>query len=402
VGSSGGRDIAQDAQLDQVAADSVGQVKAAGIHMSKDAPTLADMMLMMAFDKRLQSKKATAQQKDQRAQYRRHLLSVANARKFVLDDAMSKFVLDIENGLGTRGGLRKRTHELENARMLSRLPHHLTFIEMNYRAYLARANELGIKLQRPDNKPLDHFDLNKNVPARIGWIFQQLPQYGDIVTATEVRSSVYVPYAAMIHPVSMAWTVDNNGLPIQTIQLYADDGTDQSYLLAMIRGYKTDRAGWIPTFRHPMAMEMAKGMGVWDCKPTMTARAIWGLLSTINDLPVVMEHVEPSRGFMARGNYRKFLKHSIVRLTVPETRWKKLIMKAATLVRRRAHQVRGHWRNDWRHPLTVKCEHVYTSRDGCLVCVKCQGRKLHIAEHVRGDASLGFVTHDYEVTKRAE
>jgi hypothetical protein len=48
------------------------------------------------------------------------------------------------------------------------------------------------------------------------------------------------------------------------------------------------------------------------------------------------------------------------------------------VARRRAHQVRGHWRRDWRH----------------------EGQRIWIKEHQRGDASLGFVTHDYHVEHR--
>ena len=58
-------------------------------------------------------------------------------------------------------------------------------------------------------------------------------------------------------------------------------------------------------------------------------------------------------------------------------RYKALARKAVTMMRRRAHQVRGHWRDDWRHP----------------------GQKIWVKEHQRGDASLGFVLHDYTVEK---
>jgi hypothetical protein len=33
-----------------------------------------------------------------------------------------------------------------------------------------------------------------------------------------------------------------------------------------------------------------------------------------------------------------------------------------------------------------------------MICRKCGGHKLWISEHQRGDASLGFVTHDYDIT----
>jgi hypothetical protein len=45
-------------------------------------------------------------------------------------------------------------------------------------------------------------------------------------------------------------------------------------------------------------------------------RTLWALLTTINDLPVTIENIEPSKGYVARGRYKKFLQHSVVHLTV--------------------------------------------------------------------------------------
>ena len=100
---------------------------------------------------------------------------------------------------------------------------------------------------------------------------------------------------------------------------------------------------------------------------------------------------------MARGNYRKFLQHSIITLTVPETRWRRLIAKTAALVRRRADEVRGHWRRDWHHPGSSYCDHQWHADGNSLTCGRCGGISLWISEHQRGDTSIGFVTHDYEV-----
>jgi len=69
-------------------------------------------------------------------------------------------------------------------------------------------------------------------------------------------------------------------------------------------------------------------------------------------------------------------------------------VKMSAVLRRRAHQVRGHWRRDWRKPLLAGCEHVWNEE---IFCTLCGGHKLWIDEHQRGDASLGFVMHDYEV-----
>jgi hypothetical protein len=129
-------------------------------------------------------------------------------------------------------------------------------------------------------------------------------------------------------------------------------------------------------------------------KPSLLIRGLWALLATINDLPVKIEYVTPSKGYVARGQYKKFLAHSVIHLNVPESRWQKLLRATAVKVRKRAHQVRGHWRDDWRQPLAKHCDHVY---DEHMRCKHCHGHKIWIAEHQRGDASLGFVTHDYEI-----
>ena len=129
------------------------------------------------------------------------------------------------------------------------------------------------------------------------------------------------------------------------------------------------------------------------------ARALWLLLATINDIPITVEHIEPSKGYVARGSYKRFLEHSVVHLNVPETRWRKVAATVLQALRRRRHDVRGHWREDWRNPLSRLCDpHVFDASDNFLMCKKCGGRKFHIPEHSRGDATLGYVTHDYSVT----
>jgi len=34
------------------------------------------------------------------------------------------------------------------------------------------------------------------------------------------------------------------------------------------------------------------------------------------------------------------------------------------------------------------------------LCNRCRGRLIWIAPHIRGDSSLGWVSHDYTVTAR--
>jgi hypothetical protein len=131
-------------------------------------------------------------------------------------------------------------------------------------------------------------------------------------------------------------------------------------------------------------------------------RRMWALLATINDLPVVVAEVKQSRGFLAKGQYRKFLDHRTITLTVPEKLYKKTIRDALANAHRRGGPVREHWRRDWRKPLSPLCDHEWGADEKHMFCTHCNGRKIWINEHVRGDTSRGFVTHDFTVTHDPE
>ena len=131
--------------------------------------------------------------------------------------------------------------------------------------------------------------------------------------------------------------------------------------------------------------------------PALSSVYIWSLLSTINSLPISNKFVTASKGYVAKGRYRKFVDHTTITLNVPETRYRRIAAHAIAVARRRAHEVRGHWRKDHWHPLTPTCEHEWVTMEGKTLCARCNGRRSWIPEHQRGDASLGFVTHDYEV-----
>jgi hypothetical protein len=87
-----------------------------------------------------------------------------------------------------------------------------------------------------------------------------------------------------------------------------------------------------------------------------------------------------------------------VTLTVPVKLYTKVIRNALTIAHRRGGPVREHWRRDWRRPLSALCDHDWGADETHMFCTLCKGRKIWIHEHVRGDTSRGFVTHDYAVT----
>jgi hypothetical protein len=356
----------------------------------KNPPTLADECIATALDK---GDGGVGGPGERRRVVREFLLEISKARKFVLDPAMSRFTAELGHSFW-KGGQRKRNAMLDNVRQFARAPHApLTWIEFDHLAYIARIKELGA--QGVGGLTGD--------PPRMGWLIRQHPKNDVAFICNEVRSALNHPGRAFLHPLAMAWCSDDNPSPWSRFLETELTGEHEAQVMVGMGGYQSTQVHWHANlgeaFTVSMMNMMAGPAGSDQDKriaalPALTIRVLWALLATINDLPVTIQNVQPTKGYVARGSYKKFLAHSIVHLTVPETQFRRLISKATTILRRRAHQVRGHWRRDWRNPLRPRCEHVF---DGQMICHHCGGRQLWIPEHQRGDASLGFVTHDYSV-----
>lgn len=69
-------------------------------------------------------------------------------------------------------------------------------------------------------------------------------------------------------------------------------------------------------------------------------------------------------------------------------------------VKKRAHEVHGHWRHYVNAAACDPSNHDWNPDpvdDGLHHCSRCAGRRRWISEHMRGDASLGYVEHKYNV-----
>lgn len=130
-------------------------------------------------------------------------------------------------------------------------------------------------------------------------------------------------------------------------------------------------------------------------------RFLWTLLTAINDIPVLRRHVVPASGHMAGGSYKRFMDHTVLDLAVPKHATVQMAKRVLRLtsIRVRAHLVRGHFRRHFMYPLNPLCDHRLEPVPDTQMneCKLCGGRKMWITEHQAGDASLGWVTHDYAV-----
>jgi hypothetical protein len=324
------------------------------------------------------------------------------ARRFVLDDAMSSFLGELGTQAFVNTGERSparaaaRFRMIEHLRMSARLPSEVTWVEYNLRKCQAASQAL---LGRAPNVLA--------MPEREGWLLQRHPHLDTAFIAHIISYGRDDPdmdgTTVWTIPLALAWTADmDTVLPWRSIP-FDPNGAAASEISTGLGGYKSERASYVysPLMVVPPTTQM-KHIAVLLKDWAGVQRRIWALLATINDLPVEMTEVRASKGFVGRHQYRKFLDHKTVTLTVPVKLYRKTIRAALAVVHRRGGPVREHWRRDWRKPLSVLCEHDWGADENHMFCTLCKGRKIWVHEHVRGDTSRGFVSHDYRVTHEAE
>lgn len=334
--------------------------------MKQQPPTLCDALYQSTFSR--------VPELDM-PQFRQHL---RDARRFVLDQSMSAFMADLAHDY--RHDRRHAIKFIDTIRPLARLPHATTWIEFDFRARAARTNELlGEKV------------LNiEDCPTKIGWLCLQDPAIETAVLVVECVSHVYAkddPIFQRLIPeptsLAMAWcyTTDDAPPPYKDLMIAEEKNLHPSGALCGINNYRNPHVGVLAS---PFLMDIQVLVRNQYVPLTIEAlssqaRYLWSLLATINDAPTTITHTQATTGFLAAGAYRRFLDHSHITLNLPQnTTTPRLARRLLHAAKKRAHQVRGHWRKD------IRPAHL--------------GERIWVREHQRGDASLGFVTHDYQVT----
>jgi hypothetical protein len=353
-------------------------------------PTLADAMIKKSF--RPQSRIFDA----------KNVLgtTIMNARKFVLDESMSAFMADLAYAsLLTCSDTGKAHKLLDGMRQLARLPHAVTWIEYDFRAKATRAvKEYGANILLGPEE----------IPEKCGWLCWRHPTLETAFMALQCSSHTYdddgkreeAPQAGAM---AYTWRSEDGAPPWPAITI-KDKPHPEGHLTG-IMSYRSDSVrivraphiteeffnGYIGHTKYPPLKELSSDM-----------RYLWALLATINDLPTQIVDVRASKGFVARGRYRKFVDHKVIHLTVPTKAYRRIATRAMVATRRKAHQVRSHWRRDWVHPAAAFCDHDWVAEGNRVKCSRCHGQRIWINEHTRGDAGLGITTHDYSVEHPVE
>lgn len=130
-------------------------------------------------------------------------------------------------------------------------------------------------------------------------------------------------------------------------------------------------------------------------------RFLCSMLAMLNHVPTTYVH-RPAKGhYRARLRNVPYLDNRVISIHCGRKRIVNVVdgaMKDALGAHhKKRHSVRGFWR-DVEYGRARGCAHEPIERDGdyCL-CGKCGHLLRWIDHHERGDAALGWVTHDYEV-----
>ena len=322
------------------------------------------------------------------------------AKRFVLDESMSRFLADLYIAAFVRKGKhvefsmsskvydtswadgKSQRHLIEQLRISARLPHAVTWIEYDRRAECKRQHEII------ENNPFAMPRTRDGITpvCREGWLLSQHPT---IDTAFECDLFMYWPEQDFLlaNAWTYYWACDDQPLP------WADMAAseDVAWHICALKDYHSTQCNYANS--HFMGGDAHK-FGVISIR-TGILRHVWSLLATINDIPVLIRDVRAAKGFMAHGSYKRFLDHKTITLHVPVQVDRRLLARRVVAdVRRRAHMVRGHWRNDWHHMPHKLCRHEWDI-DG--ECKYCRGHRVWIKEHQRGDPSIGVLITDYEV-----
>jgi hypothetical protein len=339
----------------------------------KNSPTLADAAIRESLRNHSRGVPSRIGQK------------IAAARKFVLDTEASRFLSDLSHASYVDGEAIALT-AVEKTRQLARLPHAITWIEYDPRAFKARTVEAysgKVNYITPERDTVTgnlmiRRDIEgprippENIVPNIGWLMEQCGEtFVVTILVGDGEGSV------LTLPCAFAWTSDDSVPNLK--KSTPKENPPDSYLATGIHGYDSPHVviGTVPEMKWISPDTATKALTEWMSE----LRFIWALLAAVNDIPVGIKHVTPSKGYVARGRYRKFVEHSVISILIPKQRDPQVFAREIVAVsRRRAHMVRGHWRRNWRSP------------DG----------KIWVNEHQRGDASLGFVLHDYSVEHKQE
>lgn len=318
--------------------------------------------------------------------------AITVAHRFVLDKPMSAFMADLSTAV-YRTAHKKET--LDSMRRSALLPHDVTWVEFDGREFRRRVVELGIS-RTLDDTPLA--DLNE-IPATWGMLMERHPRIPTAVRLSEFVSGE--PGSPGVMPVTQVWNSADAPLP------WANVCHKSGMIAHGVMGYICPYIGTLLPKRMPDSWKrrvVCNGDGfdthMMAVETAGITRYALAFLAALSEMPATFSTVSTGgKKFYVRGQYRRFLDHTVVRLNIPARRSTiKVARHLIASIHMRAHKVREHWRL-YQRKADFACEHLWGAVDdnNHAYCTRCPSWRTRIVEHVRGDASLGWVQHSYKV-----
>jgi len=367
-----------------------------------DEPLLVDLVLRETFRGR---KNNLLMPDDELLKLRRELVETKRVK---LDEDMTRFLAEMaytpfesENG--------RNPETLDSLRHSARLPHASMWVEYSGRTFIKALKDRGANFihgKTIDVKPDEAVD-------RIGWLLSQDEGSPLVRLHYFCRADIGLGARVMAVPCTFMWNIQDETMMSDSPDIIAD--FNWGMVAHGVTGYVSKQiavvAGVHDRIRTLESIRMKSGSNVFQIPKVLVelggiVRYAICFLALLNDVPTSSKEVLPSKGYFAKGNYRKYLEHTVVNINVPQSvSYRKLAERLATLSRRRAHEVRGHWRVYPPKKGGPVCEggaHLWSEADatGHSECRYCAFRRTWIEKHQRGDASLGFVTHSYKITHK--
>ena len=347
------------------------------------------------------------------------------SRKFRLDDAMSAFLADLASRPFSGEVTPKKLQTLDSMRHSARLPFPKTWVEYNNHAFRSRLMDVSENTTDVWNAPLEQ-DLEK-VFKNIGWLLEEDPIDPNIIHMSyflEELNRVITP------PFTFVYNTVDQDFPDR---LKADPLAG-SFAHGLM-GHYTGRVGVIMTIDTPpgewidvvedetqdiatarleglISEEAREGAAEYrihqragDFKVHRLVPEFGGVvryamafLSTLTESPTTVSEVRPSRGYMAKGNYKQFMSHHVLKLNLPKNRDLKLLAnKVLKLSRIGGHEVMAHWRTYTQGRGFICSDHAWPDGEKAK-CTKCNAvRTWIVLPHGRGDWSIQCKTKTYEV-----
>lgn len=333
----------------------------------------------------------------QMLQYR---MWIRQARRFVISDSMSDLVVQAS----------LRLDKMPLWIVLARIPFDVCWFEIDNHQHilsLQRHSTLGHPVNLDEVARKTGWLLVRDKPHPTRWFafeFASLaPTEDDLIVGRRDRSDIVVPgLAAYVldpdgHPGSPAL----GGLGIKPLSVEVP--ALPAYIEHVLWGINDPRGNvmapeWAlhrinafmepllrTKYRHPFnrskTYQMDRFIQTQMVENRGIMRFIVTLLAAVNDVPVLYKDVEARPGH-AKTRLKKvpYLSHQVITIKAPKAKpveWLIKKLDGAAGSRKKRHEVRGHWR-------------VLINRKTRVV----QGRTW-IPSHQRGDASLGYVKHDY-------